>query len=52
LYHNQSVAKLASQGTMINATNNAAMIVSSIRRIDTGSGGSRPGPGRSKGDVI
>src|ERR1700686_2970438 len=52
LNQSQSVAKLASQGSRMKATNSAAAIPTTNFRKDLGRGGSRAGPGRSKGDVM
>src|ERR1700693_3757963 len=52
LNQSQSVAKLASQGTTTRARKNPATIHSTILLRDFGRGGSRAGPGRSKGDVM
>src|SRR6267143_6656531 len=52
LNQSQSVAKLASQGTTTRAKKRAAISPSTILLKDFGRGGSRAGPGRSKGEVM
>src|ERR1700716_1408331 len=52
LNQSQSVAKLANQGTTMRAKERIEISPSTILLKDFGRGGSRAGPGRSKGDVI